>query len=55
MGIGMARTGIRLFVVAANDAEVETGDAMTSFDTDRRREILLLDVGVSERIHGIDA
>ena len=60
MGIGMARTGIRLFVVmvvvAASDAEVETGEAMTSFETDRRREILLLEeVGVSERMQGIDA
>lgn len=55
----MARTGIRLFVVMvvvdANDEDVETGEAITSFDTDRRREILLLDVGVSERIQGIDA
>lgn len=60
IGIGIARIGIRLFVVMvvveAKDEDVDgTGEAITSFDIDRRREILLLDVGVSERIQGIDA
>jgi hypothetical protein len=47
----MARTGIRLFVVIVDD----TGEAMISLETDRRREILVEDVGVSERTQGIDA
>ena len=47
----MARTGIRLLLVRLE----ETGDAMMSLDTDRRREMLVEDVGVSERTHGIEA
>ena len=47
----MARTGMRLLLVRLE----ETGDAMISLDTERRMGILVEDVGVSERTHGIDA
>ncbi len=47
IAIGIVRIGIRLFGFIF----IEFGVDIISFDTDRRIE----DVGVSERVHGIDA
>lgn len=47
----MARTGIRLLTAAVFAA----GEAIRSFDTERIIGALCFDVGVSKRVHGIDA
>ena len=49
--IGIARTGIRLLLVVV----VEMGEAIISFETERRRVTVVDEIGVSERVHGIDA
>ena len=52
--MGRVRTGIRLFEFVVEDM----GEAMISFDTDRSIAMLVLvlvEVGVSDRTHGMDA
>ena len=50
--MGRVRTGIRLFEFVVEDM----GEAMISFDTDRSMAMLaLVEVGVSDRTHGMDA
>lgn len=51
--MGTVRTGIRLFEFAVEDM----GEAMMSFDTDRSMAMLVVvvEVGVSDRTHGMDA
>ena len=49
--MGRVRTGIRLFEFMVEDM----GEAMISLDTDRSMAMLVVDVDVSDRTHGMDA